>query len=540
MASYLVCLAVARYDRIYSGTLNIGGINMPIMYYIFRGKDPTRVDAIASQMDKQKEVVMLYSRLFGNYPFAKEKHGFYEGCPAGGMEHQGFSAINSGALEDNLVLAHELMHQWFGDKVTFGTWNHLWLAEGFASYGEVLAAEYVTALGENALSLMQHFKATAQNQATSTTYISDISSSAAIWAFPFSSNVYNRGCMVVSMLRTMCGDTLFFNTMKKYCTSPTTAYKTATTDTLANFFNTSLGQNITPFFDDYINGTGQPSVTLNCNNLPNNYFSVSVASSIPSTGSTVSYFRTPITINIKGALLSQDTTITFFDWGSGNLSYAGNGISAPIAGNKLLYKLSFKPITITVDPLSKTLINGTVLLDKKVLEFYAVKKEKNNTIIATLNNNYTNLPLQIERSTNGIYFEKIGEMKIITSTGQTKQAYTDNAPTNSYNYYRAWFVDNEGKKIYTPIATVNNSYQNNNVSIAVLPNKVVLLQNAVAFYNTNATITIKTTEGKTLLQQKKYITHNSQIALPQSVASGTYILNIIHNNTQISKQFVIN
>ena len=39
---------------------------------------------------------------------------------------------------DDVVVIHELAHQWFGDLVTCKDWSHLWLNEGFATYFESL------------------------------------------------------------------------------------------------------------------------------------------------------------------------------------------------------------------------------------------------------------------------------------------------------------------------------------------------------------------------------------------------------------------
>ena len=78
-----------------------------------------------------------------------------------------------------------------------------------------------------------------------------------------------------------------------------------------------------------------------------------------SAGSNVSYFRGPVVLHVKGSLAGQDTTLCLFDWGSGNLSYAGNGVSIPVTGNRLSYNLSFNPVTVVYDDSARTLSTGS-------------------------------------------------------------------------------------------------------------------------------------------------------------------------------------
>jgi Peptidase family M1 domain/Secretion system C-terminal sorting domain len=389
IASYLVFVSVAKFDRHYR-SVNISGTDVQVVYNLLKGKTAATTTNILTAMDRINLVLLAYSNKIGDYPFKNEKHGYYDGLlGAGGMEHQTFSGIAPNALTSTSTLAHELMHQWFGDNVTFATWNDLWLAEGFANYGEALAAELVPALGQNPFSIRNGIKNSALSSTVSAWIPnSNITTSNLIWSSAYGGAVYSRGGMIVSMLRAIAGDTKFFQALTNYQTN--LAGKSANADSLKNYFNTILSRDISVFFNDYVGGSGNaatavggkgnPINTINWNSPVANRLVVQVASQIQSTSSNVSYYRGPVVLHVKGALASQDTTLSFFDWGAGNLSYAGNGLGAPISGNLLSYDLSFTPTTVLYDDSARTLsTGGTVLVPTLSVGGFSF----NNTTAAT-------------------------------------------------------------------------------------------------------------------------------------------------------------
>lgn len=373
--TYLVFVTVARYDRYYR-SVNVSGTTVPVVYNLLKG-GPNNAAAVTA-MDKVNTVLQVFSTKFGDYPFKLEKHGFADGLDgAGGMEHQTMSSMATGSLSNSPTLIHELAHQWFGDNVTFAHWNDLWLAEGFAEYSDPLSKELVPTIGNaaSANSARGTIKTNARGLTAQSAWIPNSSSTTSnlIWNSNYGSTVYQRGAMIVSMLRTMCGDSIFFSALTKY--QQDLAGKSATADTLRNYFNRELGRDISVFFDDYVGGSdtssvikggiGAPTNTVNWNNVVNESGAarrlvISVTSQSRTAGSNVAYFRGPIQLHVRGALAANDTVITIFDWGSGNLSYAGKGIGLPVAGNRLTFDLSFIPTSILYDDSSRTLSNGVI------------------------------------------------------------------------------------------------------------------------------------------------------------------------------------
>lgn len=548
IASYLVAVSVAKFTR-YHRSVDINGTTTPVVYYLLSNAS-SKATKVAN-MDKINPVLQAFSNKFGDYPFKLEKHGYYDGLlGADGMEHQTFSSIASSGFSLR-TLTHELMHQWFGDNVTFATWNDLWLAEGFARYSEALAAELVPSLGYSAYSTLNGFKSSALSLNTASTWIpnSYMATSNLIWNSSYGSTVYERGSMIVSMLRALAGDAKFFQACTNYQTNM--KGKAATTDSLKNYFNAVLGTDISAFFDDYVGGSGSgttavggignPINTVNWNSPSANKLFIQMGSQSRTSGSNVSYFRGPVVVHATNAASgwTKDTTITFFDWGGGNMSYAGNGLSAPTT--LLYYKLSFTPTHLFYDDSARTLSTGSTFklstLAASVINFSGHKTATGNQLSLSLVNTSAANKIEIEKSINGIDFSTAGQMDEVTSNGQTNNyLYNDAFPYDGYTFYRAKIYYATGTEI-TNIIKIESNKKSGILTISPNPASNIV---KIAFNNSSRNETmvkITNAEGKVvyeLITNKEILNYDVS-----GLANGVYMVSIIQNGALIQSNKLI-
>jgi aminopeptidase N len=287
--AYLIAFAVTNY-QVYTQTAGTVPNTFPIVNYIYPESYTSAVNSLAQTLP----IMALYETLFEPYPFRNEKYGHAQFGWGGGMEHTTVSFM--GSFSRGLI-AHELAHQWFGDKITCGTWKDIWLNEGFATYLSALVIENLDGL--NAFVTQ---KAAMVNYITSSPvgnlYLTDaqLTDVGRIFSSRLS---YNKGAMVLEMLRFKMGDTAFFQAIKNYLADTTLAYSYAITTDLKAHLETVYGQSLTEFFNDWVYNQGYPTYTITAQNWGSGQakFVVNQTQSDPS----VSYFEMPIPIRIVGS-----------------------------------------------------------------------------------------------------------------------------------------------------------------------------------------------------------------------------------------------
>lgn len=288
--AYLICIAVTNYT-VYTQSAGTIPNTYPIVNYIY----PENFDAnVQTQLDQTPLILNLYSNLFELYPFKNEKYGHAQFGWSGGMEHTTVSFMNN--FERSLI-AHEMAHQWFGDKITCGTWKDIWLNEGFATYLASLTIENFdgnAAFIDDKTNMINYIT----SQPGGAVYLTD--TEATNVGRIFSSRLsYNKGAMVLNMLRLKLGDTNFFQGMRSYLADTNLAYKYAVTSDFKAHMETAFGGDLTEFFNDWIYKQGYPTYTITGQNWGAGQAKVVVNQT--QSHSSVSYFEMPLPIRFTGA-----------------------------------------------------------------------------------------------------------------------------------------------------------------------------------------------------------------------------------------------
>ena len=292
IATYLMAIAVTNYAA-YSFIAPTAHGNINILNYIYPEKTLQW-----HEMDTNViRFIELYSSLFGTYPFIKEKYGHAQFGWGGGMEHQTMSFV---AGPDFELLAHEMAHQWFGDKLTCGSWADIWLNEGFATYLSGLCYEHIAPEWWYAYKQDRNGKVIKYGS-HGTVWCDDTTSVPRIFSNIYS---YAKGACLLHMLRWTLGDTDFFQAIYNYVNDPALIYSFSKTALLQQHLESQSGKDLRQFFDQWFYKQGYPSYQLDWAQQGN---SLSFKLSQTTTDTSVRFFAMSVPIKLYGNGI--DTTL---------------------------------------------------------------------------------------------------------------------------------------------------------------------------------------------------------------------------------------
>src|ERR1700727_2201743 len=278
MSTYLVAFVVGKLEM--TETVDVDGV--PLRVVCTPGKLPLADFAL--------EVGAFALRFFTQYfniPYPGDKVDLVAipDFAAGAMENLGCITFRDTALlvdQDEAaraelervadVIAHELAHMWFGDLVTMGWWEGIWLNEAFATFMEVLCVDAFrpswnrwigfrpsreAALGVDAL----HLTRPIEYPVGPPQEAQDM----------FDVLTYEKGCGVLRMLEQHIGPEVFRDGVRSYLKAH--AYANTVTSDLWDALEDASGAPVRDVMDTFILQGGHPLVTLSGDTVSQQPFS---------------------------------------------------------------------------------------------------------------------------------------------------------------------------------------------------------------------------------------------------------------------------
>jgi aminopeptidase N len=302
IATYLITFSASRFASWQQNLPTGTGDTVPALHFIWPTDSAQSVVAFARLPD----IMRFFSDTlrYGAYPFEKYGHtvGYYA-FPWGGMENQTLVMINGQWLNgDDIGMAHEMSHMWYGDMVTCVDFRDVWLNEGFGTYSECLF--YGHQRGRSSFNTyISGIARTAINQDRSRRFPVYNPPEADIYNY---GTIYCKGSWVVRMLQFAVGDTawdqpgIFFRALRAYADS--FRYGTASTEDLERVCEQQLGQELGWFFDDWIYAAGYPKYHLNWQSEPagDSFRVITTLSQTNGTGGPACY-RMPLPVRLNCA-----------------------------------------------------------------------------------------------------------------------------------------------------------------------------------------------------------------------------------------------
>jgi aminopeptidase N len=202
------------------------------------------------------------------YPWNKYAQVVVSDFIFGGMENTTATTLYEYTLLDaraaiditsDDLIAHELAHQWFGDFVTCRDWSEGWLNEGFATFMEHVWREKRHGRDEYEYGLKGDLESYA-HEATGRYRRPIVCQDYDAPLDLFDRHLYEKGGLVLHMLRMELGDALFWKGVSLYLTRH--ARSVVETRDLLRAMEEVSGRSLGKFFDQWVYKPGHPELDV--------------------------------------------------------------------------------------------------------------------------------------------------------------------------------------------------------------------------------------------------------------------------------------
>lgn len=313
---------------------NVGDVNcVPVSSWVF----PENKTAGFYDYAQAKDILSFFMNYIGPYAY-KKLANVQSKTIFGGMENASaifyFENSVTGNRQEEDLLSHEIVHQWFGNMATEKSFAHLWLSEGFATYltHVFIESKYGTdslnkEMQKDREQVIDFVKTNPRPVVDETKNYMEL----------LNSNSYQKGSWILHMLRRQLGDTVFHKAIRQYYAQY--AGRNADTKDLQKVFETVSGKNLDYFFQQWLYSPVNPSLNITWQYLAKEK-KISVTVEQLQKGVVFSF---PLDLEINSA--AKKTLMT---------------LEVNAARQTFNFSVPEKPVSVKADPKVSLLIEGTV------------------------------------------------------------------------------------------------------------------------------------------------------------------------------------
>jgi aminopeptidase N len=291
-ATYLVTLVAGEFARV-----DASRDGLPIDYLV----EPRDAERALQTFGNTPRMIELFERVTGvAYPWAKYSQVVVRDFVFGGMENTSATTMTENILLDakaardttsDDLISHELAHMWFGDLLTCRDWSHGWLNESFATYLELLWREEHRGIDEYRQGVLENTQRYMEER-----YRRPIVSN--VYNEPidiFDRHLYEKGSIVLHMLRGLLGDDAFFRSLRRYTADHQD--RNVVTQDLIDAIDAETGRNLEWFFDQWVFKPGHPEFKVSWSWDEEAKLATVNVKQTQKTDEGVPVFRAPLTID---------------------------------------------------------------------------------------------------------------------------------------------------------------------------------------------------------------------------------------------------
>lgn len=255
---------------------------------------------------------------------------------------------------------------------------------------------------------------------------------------------------------------------------------------------------------------------------------------------------------VRGFLNGVAVPATFADPQNGATITGGNIITAPgtttaliQASMRAFFTGPVDSIIVTATGLSdyvivELLARCDILLPFEIIGFNGQHRQEQVILNWTSAAEEGVLGYEIQHSTDGIHWNKLGELPVLPKTGQTNAySFTDISPETGKNYYRLKSVEINSPAYYSPIIIVQVPLKVSHQKVRIYPNpfKSAFSISLQPHNGEMCQVELLSAEGRVI---HKWNTRQKEIMIPAgNWQKGIYLLRISNQSGEVSIHKII-